>query len=66
MDIDQGIINVSRIELNNAKRLMVINGMAEKALTRHGIMMSPDDMRSPATLAEDYGLLVVTEEQNKV
>jgi len=61
MEILDGKILVTRAELSDREILRQVDAIAAKALRDCCIMHSPDDMRSSATIAEDYGLLVVIE-----
>ena len=61
MEISNGKIIVTRAELGDREILRQIDAVAAKALRDCCIMHSPNDMRSSVTIAEDYGILIVSD-----
>lgn len=63
MEIIEGKIITTTMELNSSVTFRQIDAVAAKALRDVGVMQSPDDMRSAVTIAQDMGILTINDTQ---
>lgn len=62
MELINGIMVVTANEIDTTRKRQNLEGEMLRILRERCILISPDDMRSPLTIGETFGLLIVSDE----